>query len=109
MVRDVRSLVIATMLALYGSVSMFGDGLHRLAGIAHDCPSSADFEGHDQPLISSHESCPLCEYHVQAQHPTASADAASEPGLVDVHTTSRTLSVPASAPLRAQPRAPPIA
>jgi len=73
MPRLARHLLIAAMLALYGTVSLCGSGLHAFAGVTHSgCPEDpgrSSVPKSDQSLRASTDNCLICQFHVQGQLP----------------------------------------
>lgn len=111
MSRLVRQLLVASMLALYGSVSLVGAGLHALLEHGHsdsfDHPRHKPF-GHLTGEASA-DHCPICQVHVQGQMPVGAIPLAYQPlaqfrsPVVPRLITSPRRHAPA------HPRAPPVA
>ena len=86
MSRLVRQLLVASLLALYGSVSLCGSGLHALEDGEHGKhPLHAD-QSSVQPGGSSADDCPLCHYLVQGQMSVA-VPPLPHPSLIQFRTT----------------------
>jgi len=64
----VRRLFLASLLALYGSVTVFGPALHSLPGCDHPGQFQTSDQG-TQPrsLTNSPDDCPICHFHSQGQ------------------------------------------
>jgi hypothetical protein len=111
--RRVNRILLATLLGLYGIVSLSGPALHGLPGLGHAAaklgthdeasPAHGDREGG-----SSHD-CPICHFHSQGQFLDNSE---SGPG-VDVVRTHLVADIPLTCPIAlhslSSPRAPPVA
>lgn len=67
MQRRARQLLLVSLFALYGVMTVCGPALHALPGADHVKASSP--EGADRPDLptSPHDDCPLCHFLVQAQ------------------------------------------
>ena len=70
MSRLARQVLIAWLLALYGSVSLCGIGLHALleTGPSHHNHGPSEQKVVTISGVSTH--CPLCEFQAQGQLPT---------------------------------------
>jgi hypothetical protein len=73
MFRLARHALLAWLLALYGSVSLCGVGLHALLETGpshHDHGIAGEPQGKSTPTISGVSThCPLCEFQTQGQLP----------------------------------------
>jgi len=65
--RRIRHFLLASLLALYGAVTVAGPALHALPGAGHvkaGVPGRGDVS--DRP-DSSHDDCPVCHFFAQGQ------------------------------------------
>jgi hypothetical protein len=82
MSRPARRILVAWLLALYGSVSLCGIGLHALADAiaSHHNHASGHCDEGTAPSISAvNGHCPLCEFQAQGQMPVAPPGLISRP------------------------------
>lgn len=79
MSRLARQVLIAWLLALYGSVSLCGIGLHALleTGPSHHNHGLSEQKVVTISGVSTH--CPLCEFQAQGQLPVVKSRAACRP------------------------------
>jgi len=79
MSRLARQVLIAWLLALYGSVSLCGIGLHALleTGPSHHNHGPSEQKVVTISGVSTH--CPLCEFQAQGQLPVVKSRAACRP------------------------------
>jgi hypothetical protein len=69
----VRRLFLASLLALYGSVTVCGPALHSLPGCDHPGQlQTADQGSQPRSLTSSPDDCPICHFQSQGQFLVAS-------------------------------------
>jgi hypothetical protein len=77
MPRIARKLLIAAMLALYGSVSLCGWGFHALSGSTHaGLPDRPEIESglkSAETSATTADDCPVCQFHLQSQLSVESA------------------------------------
>ena len=67
MQRRARQILLASLLALYGVMTVGGPALHALPGAEHvETGTSADGDGSDHPT-SSHDDCSICHFLAQGQ------------------------------------------
>ncbi|CAN5888724.1 hypothetical protein BH23PLA1_BH23PLA1_06960 [soil metagenome] len=118
MPRTLRSIVGLLILALYGSVSVSGNGLHGWLDLSHCCCHEEHAEqGEGSPgepslgwraeILVEADDCLLCQFHIQGQL----SSPAFALGLCESISTSVPLlsgrRVAVSIPLAHSPRAPP--
>ena len=107
--RGVRQILLASLVALYGAMTLGGPALHALPGSGHvKAGTPFDGDGPDRP-ITSHHDCPVCHFLGQAQRvadPThvPTIDVARIKPADDLPTT-----FPSAVALPSAPRAPPFA
>jgi hypothetical protein len=113
MARYMRQILVAAILALYGSVSLFGTGMHALTGPLHSSHAktsgNSSDEGLGQALNSAIDHCPICAFHVQGQLSVESGPAVSRPLIQTLPRIIRTIIAARDPHPSAGPRAPPIA
>jgi hypothetical protein len=73
----VRRLFLASLLALYGLVTLCGPALHALPGCDHpgqvqDSDKGAGQGARPNSLAGSPDDCPICHFHAQGQFLVAS-------------------------------------
>jgi hypothetical protein len=109
----VRRLLLASLIAVFGLVTVSGPALHALPGCAHPGPIQGSDQDHGQgstpeSLASSPDSCPICHFHAQGQFVVSSdrdicTDVVrirpiNEPAIPDSATVAR-ISIPRGPPL----------
>lgn len=104
--RRARQILLASLIALYGTMTAGGPALHALPGAEH--VKSADGDGPDRPASSDHD-CPICHFLAQGQlaatfTPVLSMDVVRIKPADDLP-----LTFPAAIARPSGPRAPPLA
>lgn len=75
-------ILVAWLLALYGSVSLCGVGMHALVEASashHDHAGGHCDEGTNRSISATNDHCPLCEFQAQGQMQVEVARLASRP------------------------------
>jgi hypothetical protein len=104
-----RQFLLASLIVLYGAMTVGGPALHSLPGAEHvkvDTP--ADGDGSDRP-ISSHDDCPICHFLAQGQLAADSTHVLSPDVACIQPADDLPLTFPPAVGRSAGPRAPPIA
>jgi hypothetical protein len=69
--RSVNRLLLATLLCLYGVVTLSGPALHSLPGLSHAAAKLAGRDeaspGHGERENNAAHDCPICHFHAQGQ------------------------------------------
>ena len=69
--RRANQLLLATLLGLYGVVTLSGPALHALPGLGHASAKLGSQDeaspGHGERENSSTHDCPICHFHAQGQ------------------------------------------
>lgn len=104
-----RQTLVATMLALYGLVSVCGSGLHALmdSGVSHAPADPGDqAKGSILKTVASH--CPICDFQAQGQLAVEFSRVISRPYTSPHVTVVRGLVTSRDRHPSCSPRAPPI-
>jgi hypothetical protein len=69
--RRANQFLLATILALYGAITVGGPALHAVPGFGHSSTRSTSDDGNlparaDQESAAVHD-CPICHFHAQGQ------------------------------------------
>src|SRR4051794_30009016 len=71
--RRIRQILLASLLALYGALTVGGSALHSLPGAGHaKAGTAARGDDSDRPT-SPHDDCPVCHFLAQGQITGSSA------------------------------------
>jgi hypothetical protein len=107
--RRARQILLASLIALYGAMTVGGPALHALPGVGHaKGGTSADVDGSDRPT-SSHHDCPICHFLAQGQLAADSTHVLSIDVVRIKPTDDLPLTFPAAVDRPSGPRAPPLA
>ena len=110
--RRANQLLLATILSLYGVITVGGPGLHALPGFGHGSVGLASDDGTapahaDQESASTHD-CPICHFHAQGQL-VSDPDACPCIDVVRIRpATEAPLAFPPAVDRPSIPRAPPL-
>jgi hypothetical protein len=106
----VRRWLLASLLALFGLVTVCGPALHALPGCDHQGPAqTSDRETKPNSLAGSPDDCPICHFHAQGQFLVAS-DHDQCTGVVRLRPADEPpLVLPTAVVRPCIPRAPPLA
>ncbi len=109
MQRRARQLLLASLLALYGVMTVCGPALHALPGAGHvKAGSLGGGDGPDHPT-RSHNDCPVCHFLAQVQIAGDSAHAPSMDVVRIQPVDDLPITFPPSIDRPSAPRAPPFA
>src|SRR5437764_397835 len=111
--RLTRQILMGTLVALYGGVTVLGPALHALPGFNHVATpltvARGGSDSHIVPLVGSHDDCPVCHFLTQGQI----LDDPDRCGHIEVVQVRPADEIPRIAPpdisLPTHPRAPPLA
>ncbi|MGC8638884.1 MAG: DUF2946 family protein [Isosphaeraceae bacterium] len=109
--RRANQLLVATILTLYGVITVGGPALHALPGFGHDFAKLASTRNHSSRTADQENAahdCPICHFHAQGQ---VIADPDSAPCIEVVRIRPVTEPPLASRPAVVRPtipRAPPL-
>ena len=107
--RRARQILLASLVALYGAMTVGGPALHALSSTGHaKVGRSADADGPGSP-ISSHHDCPICHFLAQGQLGAASTHVLSMDVVRIKPADDLPLTFPAAVVRPSGPRAPPLA
>ncbi len=108
MQRRTRQIVLASLLALYGVMTVGGPALHALPGAEHvKVGGTTDGERSNLPS-SSHDDCPICHLLSQSQHTDISTHVLSIDVVRIQPADDPPLTFPPAIERSSGPRAPPI-
>lgn len=104
-----RQILLASLLALYGVVTVGGPALHALPGAGHaKAATTADGDGSERPT-SSDDDCPICHFFAQGQLAEDSTHVMSMDVVRIQPADDLPLTFPPAVARSAGPRAPPVA
>lgn len=107
MLRSVRRLLFASLIACHAIATLCGPCLHELSGLSHPFAPAGKADAPGPSPSDSSDTCPICHFVAQGQLTVAPACERSAPMLVDLAIPETPASRPAAHPLASAPRAPP--
>jgi hypothetical protein len=113
MARFARRILLATLVAAYGGVTVLGPSLHALPGFNHtQSPLKDRTDGCTNRIVqfaSSHDDCPVCHFLAQGQT-VVDRDYCGRVEVVQIHPPDEiSIIVPPNGRSPSHPRAPPLA
>lgn len=109
--RPIRHILLVSLIALYGAITVAGPSLHSLPGFEPTHEGSLDAgpkaPQHGHPVKSS-DDCSICQFHLLGQIATESVEITTIDVVAALPDETPSLFAPARPRAAASPRAPPF-